>query len=130
MLSTVNTTQATLTAGATVPLGANAIRTNNDASLNDNAIEIQRAGTFEALATIIYTATAAGDVTAQMLANGTAVPGATATVTATQGQTVTLTVQGTIQTRTASPGTRVPITWTISAAGTLVSNVASVKRVI
>ena len=130
MLSTVNTTSTALTAGATVPLGANVIRTNNDASLNGNAIEIQRAGTFEALAMIVFTATAAGEVTVQMMANGTAVPGATATVTATTGQTITLPVQATVQTRSAAPGARVPITWTINAAGTLVSAVASVKRVI
>lgn len=90
----------------------------------------QKAGTFEILANFVFTATAAGDVTVQMQAGGVNVPGATATATATAGGTVTLPVQGTVQTRQGTQGATVPISWTVSAAGTLVSATASVKRVI
>lgn len=130
MLAVVNTTATTLTAGATIPTGNAKARTNSDAVVSDGNIEIQKAGTFEVLGNFTFTATAAGAVTVQMQAGGTDVPGASATITATEGQTVPLTTQAVVQTRQSTPGAQVPITWTISAAGTLVSATASVKRVI
>lgn len=130
MLAVVNTTATTLTAGATIPTGSAKARTNSDAVVSDGNIEIQKAGTFEVLGNFTFTATAAGGVTIQMQAGGTDVPGASATITATEGQTVPLTTQAVVQTRQSTPGAQVPITWTISAAGTLVSATASVKRVI
>lgn len=130
MLAVVNTTAATLTAGGTIPAGSVKVRTNNDAVMGDGNIEIQKAGTFEILGNFTFTATAAGAVTIQMQAAGTDVPGASATITATEGQTVPLTTQATVQTHQGTPGAQVPITWTVSAAGTLVSATASVKRVI
>lgn len=130
MLAVVNTTATTLTAGATIPTGNAKARTNSDAVVSDGNIEIQKAGTFEVLGNFTFTATAAGAVTVQMQAEGTDVPGASATITATEGQTVPLATQAVVQTRQSTPGAQVPITWTISAAGTLVSATASVKRVI
>lgn len=112
------------------PLGSTVIQTNLEARLNNGNLEIRKAGTFEILANFVFTATAAGDVTVQMQAGGVNVPGATATATATAGGTVTMPVQGTIQTRQGTQGATVPISWTVSAAGTLVSATASVKRVI
>lgn len=129
MLTVVNTTQTALTAGATIPPGNVKVKTNNDASLN-GSVQIQRAGTFEVEAVFVFTPTAAGNVTAQMQANGVNVPGATATVTATAGGYITLPVMATVQTRQSATGATVPITWTINAAGTLQSATASVKRVI
>lgn len=129
MLEVVNTTQTTLTAGANIPVGAVRLKTNNDAGLNGN-IQIQKAGVYEVSASFVFTATAAGDITAQMQVNGSDVPGALATVTATAGATVTLPVSATVQARQGAPGATIPITWTINAAGTLQSAVASVKRVI
>lgn len=130
MLAVVNTTATTLTAGTTIPTGSAKARTNSDAVVSDGNIEIQKAGTFEVLGNFTFTATAAGAVTVQMQAEGTDVPGASATITATEGQTVPLATQAVVQTRQSTPGAQVPITWTISAAGTLVSATASVKRVI
>lgn len=130
MLAVVNTTATALTAGATVPMGNTKVRTNGEASLNNGTIEIQRAGTYEVLSTVVFTATAAGEVTLQMQAGGVNVPGALATVTATAAGTVTLPVMTTLQARQSAPGTRIPLTWTIGAAGTLVAANASVKRVI
>lgn len=130
MLVAVNTTQTALTAGQKVPLGSTSIQTNQEARLNNGNLEIRKAGTFEVLANIVFTATAAGDVTVQMQAGGVNIPGATATATATAGGTVTLPIQGTVQTRQSTPGATVPISWTVSTAGTLVSATASVKRVI
>lgn len=130
MIAVVNTTATTLTAGATVPLGSVKARTNGDAVWSDGNLQIQKAGTFEILGNFVFTATAAGEVTVQMQANGTDVPGASATITATEGQTVSLATQATLQTTQGALGARVPVAWTISAAGTLVSATASVKRVI
>lgn len=130
MLVAVNTTQTALIANQKIPLGSTAIQTNREARLNNGNLEIRKAGTFEILANFVFTATAAGDVTVQMQAGGVNVPGATATATATAGGTVTLPVQGTVQTRQGTQGDTVPISWTVSAAGTLVSATASVKRVI
>lgn len=130
MLVAVSTTQTALSANQKIPLGSTAIQTNREARLNNGNLEIRKAGTFEILANFVFTATAAGDVTVQMQAGGVNVPGATATATATAGGTVTLPVQGTVQTRQSTQGATVPISWTVSAAGTLVSATASVKRVI
>ena len=116
MLAVVNTTATALTAGATVPMGSARVRTNGEASVNNGTVEIQRAGTYEVLSTVVFTATA--------------VPGALATATATAAGTVTLPVMATLQARQSAPGARIPLTWTISAAGTLVAANASVKRVI
>lgn len=130
MLTVVNTTVTALTANATIPIGNVKVRTNKDTILADGNIAIQRPGTFEVLGTFVFTATAAGDVTVQMQSDGAAVPGALATITATEGQTITLATQGTVQTRQSTPGAQVPITWKVSAAGSLISATASVKRVI
>lgn len=130
MLVAVSTTQTALSANQKIPLGSTSIQTNREARLNNGSLEIRKAGTFEILANFVFTATAAGDVTVQMQAGGVNVPGATATATATAGGTVTLPVQGTVQTRQGMQGATVPISWTVSAAGTLVSATASVKRVI
>lgn len=130
MLVAVSTTQTALSANQKIPLGSTGIQTNREARLNNGNLEIRKAGTFEILANFVFTATAAGDVTVQMQAGGVNVPGATATATATAGGTVTLPVQGTVQTRQGTQGATVPISWTVSAAGTLVSATASVKRVI
>ena len=130
MLVTVSTTQTALSANQQIPLGSTVIQTNREARLNNGNLEIRKAGTFEILANFVFTATAAGDVTVQMQAGGVNVPGATATATAAAGETVTLPVQGTVQTRQGTQGATVPISWTVSAAGTLVSATASVKRVI
>ena len=130
MLVAVSTTQTALSANQKIPLGSAVIQTNQEARLNNGNLEIRKAGTFEILANFVFTATAAGDVTVQMQAGGVNVPGATATATATAGGTVTLPVLGAVQTRQSTPGATVPISWTVSAAGTLVSATASVKRVI
>ena len=130
MLATGNTTATTLTADQAIPVGTVALRTNNDAKLNNGSIEIQKAGVYEVLANFSITATAAGNVTVQMLANGTAVTGAKATVTATAAGTVIIPVQGYIRATPAAPGATIPITWTVNAAGTLANAVTSVKRVI
>ena len=128
MLVAVSTTQTALSANQKIPLGSTVIQTNQEARLNNGNLEIRKAGTFEILANFVFTAT--GDVTVQMQAGGVNVPGATATATATAGGTVTLPVQGAVQTRQGTQGATVPISWTVSAAGTLVSATASVKRVI
>ncbi len=130
MLVAVSTTQTALSANQKIPLESAVIQTNQETRLNNGNIEIRKAGTFEILANFVFTATAAGDVTVQMQAGGVNVPGATATATATAGGTVTLPVLGAVQTRQSTPGATVPISWTVSAAGTLVSATASVKRVI
>lgn len=130
MLVAVSTTQTALSANQKIPLESAVIQTNQEARLNNGNIEIRKAGTFEILANFVFTATAAGDVTVQMQAGGVNVPGVTATATATAGGTVTLPVLGAVQTRQSTPGATVPISWTVSAAGTLVSATASVKRVI
>ena len=124
MLVAVSTTQTALSANQKIPLGSTVIQTNQEARLNNGNLEIRKAGTFEILANFVFTATAAGDVTVQMQAGGAA------TATATAGGTVTLPVQGTVQTRQGTQGATVPISWTVSAAGTLASATASVKRVI
>lgn len=130
MLAAVNTSATTLTDNQIIPVGAVALRTNTDARMNSGTVEIQRPGVYEVLGNFSIAATATGPVTVQMQANGTDVPGATATVTATAAETVSLPVQGYVRATPAATGSTIPITWVVNAAGTLVNAVTSVKRVI
>lgn len=130
MIQVVNTTSATLAAGATIPPGSVRTRTNNRVNLNGNALEIVKPGTYKVDGSFVISA-AAGTNQVQLYANGTAVPGAVAQVTTTAADNViTLPVSAVIQAAPAAPGNKVALTWVTSAAGTLINASETVSRIV
>ena len=130
MIQVVNTTSATLAAGATIPPGTVRARTNNRVNLNGNALEIVKPGTYKVDGNFVISATAAGTNQVQLYANGTAVPGAVAQVTTTAADVITLPVSAVIQAAPAAPGNKVALTWVTSAAGTLINASETVSRIV
>ena len=131
MIQVVNTTSATLAAGATIPPGTTRIRTSNRANLNGSTLEIVEPGTYKVDASFVISATAAGLNEVQLYANGTAVPGALAQVSTTAADNViTLPVSAVVQAIPAAPGNKVALTWVTSEAGTLINASETVSRIV
>lgn len=72
--------------------------TNANYTVANNAISIESAGITDVKANIIFTATSTDAVTAQLYADGTAVPGALATITPVSGSTYTLHINDVVKT--------------------------------
>lgn len=124
MLEVGNTTSTTLTAGATIPFTTVFFNTNNRTSFNSstNALTIRRRGIYKAGGSFVFAPTAAGTVTIQMYVNGSSQPTAVSTFTAVAGNTYTFTIPSKyIRIVQSNSGSTVPITFTVSAAGTLTS---------
>lgn len=124
MLEVGNTTSTALTAGAKIPFTTVFFNTNNRTSFDstNNALVIRRRGLYKVGGSFVFTPTAAGTVTIQMFTNGNAQPTAVSTFTAVAGNTYTFTIPSKyIRTVSSSTGSTVPITFTVSAAGTLTS---------
>ena len=79
---TVNT-GVSFQAGGIVPLGAIIRRFGCGAQLNGNGITVDKAGYYDVDVALTVLPTAAGAITATLMKDGVAVPGATATGTAT-----------------------------------------------
>lgn len=94
--------------------------TNRKYSLANNVVSIKTDKLSNVKANVILTATAAGLITLQAYADGIAIPGALATVTAEIGSTYTLHVNDVVQTEFTVPATLVGITLALSGACTLV----------
>lgn len=95
---TANSTAATLGANATLPLGAIIRRYGCALDLNGNGVNLLEQGYYAVDASISYAPTAAGAVTVTLMADGVAVPGATATATAAAaGDTVNLSIVGMVK---------------------------------
>lgn len=92
----VNTNYAA-PANGEIPLGSIARRTGRAFQLNGNSVTCYGVGTFDVTCSVTLTPVGAGDIGVQLLANGSPIPGATATVTGTAGSTVTLPVIGTVR---------------------------------
>lgn len=122
---TANTTAAAIGEGATLPLGAIIRRFGGALDLNGNGINLMEMGYYAIRASVSYTPTDAGNVTLTLLADGVAVPGATATVTATAGATVNLSIVGMVKRCCNGAGT---IVLTINQAGVLNNSALVVSR--
>lgn len=119
-----NNTAAALNADSVIPLGAIVRRFGCALDLNGNGINLLETGYYDVKASVSYTPTAAGVVTATLLADGVAVPGAIASATAAAGDTVNLSIVAMVKRCCASAGT---LTLQVDAAGTL-DNVAVVAQ--
>ena len=120
-----NNTAAALNADSVIPLGAIVRRFGCALDLNGNGINLLETGYYDVKASVSYTPTAAGVVTATLLADGVAVPGAIASATAAAaGDTVNLSIVAIVKRCCPSAGT---LTLQVAAAGTL-DNVAVVAQ--
>lgn len=118
---TVNT-GATATAGGAIPLGSIIRRFGCNINLNGNGIIINGAGYYDFDVVISAIPATAGAITATLLRDGVAVPGATATTTvATVGNAVTLPITAMVRQFGNCAGST--FTVTLSGAAT-VSNIA------
>lgn len=116
----INTTSGTaISAGGTYPITQVVRRFGCDLKSNGSGISAVGSGYYKVQANIAVVATAAGTINATLYNNGIAVPGATATVTATEGGTVTLPIDSIV--RVNCCGNTADLTVVISAAATTVN---------
>lgn len=76
MLEVLNTTSTTLTASQTIPLGNVSAKSNQNATLNGDSIQINSQGYYDVVGQFVIEGTSASVVTVQMYVNGTAISGA------------------------------------------------------
>lgn len=113
---TANTTSAVLGANSLLPLGNIVRRFGCALDLNGNGINIADQGYYDVKASVTYTPSAAGVLTVQLMADGVAVPGAVASVTAVAGSTYNLNVVSMVRRCCSNAGT---LTLMVNLAGTL-----------
>lgn len=113
---TANTTSAALGANSLLPLGNIVRRFGCALNLNGNGINIAEQGYYDVKASVTYTPTDAGVLTVQLMADGVAVPGAVASVTAAAATTYNLSIVGMVRRCCSSAGT---LTLLVNLAGTL-----------
>lgn len=120
---TVNASTQSVADGGAVSLGSVVRRFGCDCQLSGNAILLDSPGYYDVTATIVAAPTAAGDLTATLYRDGVAVPGATATATATAaGDFVTLVLPPLV--RLVCCGSSAALTCVLSGVASDVSNVA------
>lgn len=128
MLETLNTSSTTLVSDQTIPLGSVSAKSNNNASLNGNGIELNRVGYFDVKAQFVLVATSASIVTVQMYVDENAVDGAFASVTATEGATVTLNLEKVVKIVPTIENTKATVTYKVSTGSTLTNAVVNVVQ--
>lgn len=105
-----------------IPLGSLIRRYGCDVAMNGNAINILSKGYYDVDASVTLTPTTAGTVTATLFLNGVAVPGATASATATAGSTVLLAFPSLVRQACCAAGSS--LTLVLTGAESTVNNVA------
>ena len=90
LIQTTNPSTQAVADGGIINLGSVLRRFGCNCRLNGNVVEIEGAGYYTITGTFTVAPTAAGDVTVAILENGVQISGATSTVTATAGSTVTI----------------------------------------
>lgn len=105
-----------------IPLGSLIRRYGCDVAMNGNAINIMSKGYYDVDASVTLTPTTAGIVTATLFLNGVAVPGATASATATAGSTVLLAFPSLVRQACCAAGSS--LTLVLTGAASTVNNVA------
>lgn len=130
MLKLTNTTSTALTANQVIPLSA-VLDTNNSLSFSNNTIKINKAGYYDVTGNFVITATAVGDISVRLFANGVAIPEAIATETvAAAGNVITLPIHDIIKViRSSNISNTAELTFVVSAACTLTSAVATVVEI-
>lgn len=97
LIQTANPSSQNVAAGGIIGLGSVLRRFGCNCRLNGNTIEVEGAGYYTISGTFTVAPTAAGPVTVVILENGVQVAGATATVSAGAGDTVTIPIITTVR---------------------------------
>lgn len=105
-----------------IPLGSIIRRYGCDANLNGNAVNITNAGYYDVDVSITVAPTAAGTVTATLVKDGVAIPGATASAAAAAGAPTVLSFQALVRQACCASGSA--LTLVLSGAAATVNNVA------
>ena len=116
-------TPTAVAVGGVIPLGGLIRRYGCDIALNGNAVNLAGTGYYDVDASITATLTAAGAVTATLYKDGVAVPGATASVTATAADDVVdLNITALVRQVCCAAGSA--LTLVLTGAAATVNNVA------
>ena len=124
-------TATTATANTNIPFAV-AINTNNNTSYNavNNSVRISRTGYYDVDLTLVGTGFAAGDISAQIFADGEAIAEAiaTATVSATT-DVITLNISDLVKVISAAAFSHADLSVRLSAAGTINSAILTVTKI-
>ena len=105
-----------------IPLGSIIRRYGCDANLNGNAVNITNARYYDVDVSITVAPTAAGTVTATLVKDGVAIPGATASAAAAAGAPTVLSFPALVRQACCASGSA--LTLVLSGAAATVNNVA------
>lgn len=105
-----------------IPLGSLIRRYGCDANLNGNAVNITNAGYYDVDVSVTVAPTAAGTVTATLVKDGVAIPGATASAAAAAGAPTVLSFPALVRQACCASGSA--LTLVLSGAAATVNNVA------
>ena len=124
---TANTTSQAVGANSALPLGSIIRRFGCAVDLNGTGVNLSEQGYYAVDGSITYTPTDAGLLTVQLMADGVAVPGASASVTAVAETTYNLSIVGMVRRCCSAPGTltlMVNLAGTVNNVGLIVGKVA------
>ena len=105
-----------------IPLGSIIRRYGCDSNLNGNAVNITNAGYYDVDVSITVAPTAAGTVTATLVKDGVAIPGATASAAAAAGAPTVLSFPALVRQACCASGSA--LTLVLTGAAATVNNVA------
>lgn len=105
-----------------IPLGSLIRRYGCDISLNGNAVNLTGTGYYDVDASITVAPTAAGTVTATLVKDGVAIPGATASAAAAAGAPTVLSFPALVRQACCAAGSA--LTLVLTGAAATVNNVA------
>ena len=105
-----------------IPLGSLIRRYGCDISLNGNAVNLSGAGYYDVDASITVAPTAAGTVTATLVKDGVAIPGATASAAKAAGAPTVLSFPALVRQACCAAGSA--LTLVLTGAAATVNNVA------
>ncbi len=123
LIYTAMQTPATVAVNGIIPLGTIVRRYGCNCDLNGNGIAINGSGYYDVDVSVEAAPTAAGTVTVQLLKDGVAVPGATASATVTAAaDVVTLAFPATVRLGCCSTGS--VLTLLLTGAASTINNAA------
>lgn len=135
MLEMINAANAALTAGNAIPFSTVTFDTNGNISGNPSTgvASITTPGFYQVTGTFVIDATATGNVTVNMMADGVAEPGATAEFSTADANTIeTISISKIIQVTTAAAGNTAQVSFELasgSASSTLLNATMQVLQI-
>lgn len=119
ILYAANTVSQNLVSGGTINFGSIVRLSGNDIGLSGGNVITHNTGYYRIIANISFTATAAGTAIIQLYENGTAIPGANATITVASDTTYSTSIPAIIRNKCCCDKT---ISATITGVATTILN--------